>query len=413
MHRLGQTKDVEVAYLDCNQTVDVVMKKINILKEGNASILLADGTSLGMVASSLGYNDLSGVIGNNLRAIKEMRCASAKDNESCDGCNSPLPPHNNYDLEQKIEYYMGSKNTGRVNKVDKNENDHSEKKAAQNKPHIKLPAAHLGIISRSNSYSREQQQMKPNPPGFRNIYANNNDNDNKTYNYNVQNSLRIQHPMVGNPVTSSITTREPNPTPLGSRNRLLDYHNLLKPTMNLPASATFSKFVCSLLDFLYQNDKVMYARAKLCIKDCTERNKKKESGYANIIEGMARRLKNLVGNRYWSQAKKNYTQQKGAKVAQNINGSGDGKSRTLSFPRSKPITQRSGNSQSHSQRRSKQSQHHAVLPSSKLTQRLQKNTLTPKHSKPIIEKVAEKKKRNLDNLKMSRLKRQKNGPIKW
>jgi len=73
VHRIGQKKKVEIAYLDIDNTIDVVMKAINELKEGNASVLLADGTSLGGSVSGVGYRELSGVIGNSLKAIRETR----------------------------------------------------------------------------------------------------------------------------------------------------------------------------------------------------------------------------------------------------------------------------------------------------------------------------------------------------
>jgi SNF2 family DNA or RNA helicase len=57
-HRIGQKKEVNIAYLDIDVTIDVVMKEINEIKGGNANILLADGSSLGVAATAVGYRDI-------------------------------------------------------------------------------------------------------------------------------------------------------------------------------------------------------------------------------------------------------------------------------------------------------------------------------------------------------------------
>jgi SNF2 family DNA or RNA helicase len=62
VHRIGQERDVKIVYLDVALSVDCVMKIVNEYKLDNASVLLADGTSLGGAASSVGYKDLSGVM---------------------------------------------------------------------------------------------------------------------------------------------------------------------------------------------------------------------------------------------------------------------------------------------------------------------------------------------------------------
>ena len=95
-HRLGQEKEVNIAYLDINFTIDIVMKRINVLKEGNASVILADGTSLGD-RWSLGYRNVSGVIGETMQALLVMREQAIKING-----NAPLPPYNESDLEEKL-----------------------------------------------------------------------------------------------------------------------------------------------------------------------------------------------------------------------------------------------------------------------------------------------------------------------
>ncbi|MGK3754400.1 MAG: hypothetical protein ACI8RD_006709 [Bacillariaceae sp.] len=159
VHRLGQKKEVKIAYLDCNQTVDVVMKRINVLKEGNASVLLADGTSLGMAASGLGYRDLSGVIGNNLRAIKEMRCSSSNDNETSGDYDAPLPPHSDSDLETKLEMLMSSKSVGPVKREETKRNDHLDNLD-------NLTNLHNSV----DVHVRQQIQSTAAYPGFDSIY---------------------------------------------------------------------------------------------------------------------------------------------------------------------------------------------------------------------------------------------------
>jgi len=96
-HRIGQKKEVNIAYLDINCTIDIVMKRINVLKEGNASVILADGTSLGD-RWSLGYKNVSGVIGNTLKALRDKRNEAIKSNG-----DAPLPPYVEPDLEIKLE----------------------------------------------------------------------------------------------------------------------------------------------------------------------------------------------------------------------------------------------------------------------------------------------------------------------
>lgn len=116
-HRIGQKKDVNIAYLDINFTIDVVMKRINILKEGNANVILADGTSLGD-RWSLGYRNVSGVIGNTLNALRDMRDQAIQSNG-----DDPLPPYVESDLEEKLaattkpKAKSNVKNEGREHKV--------------------------------------------------------------------------------------------------------------------------------------------------------------------------------------------------------------------------------------------------------------------------------------------------------
>jgi SNF2 family DNA or RNA helicase len=95
-HRIGQTKDVNVAYLDINSTVDIAMRRINVLKAGNAKVILADGTSLGD-SWSLGYRDVSGQIGNTMKALKRLR-----DRDITENGDKPLLPCEDSVLERWI-----------------------------------------------------------------------------------------------------------------------------------------------------------------------------------------------------------------------------------------------------------------------------------------------------------------------
>ena len=103
-HRIGQTKPVKIAYLDNVLTVDVVMKRVNALKEGNAGVLLADGTSLGDTQWSLGYQNLSGVIGNTLKAVMTLRTSIIETNG-----NAPLPTGDGSNLEAQLDEKMAAK----------------------------------------------------------------------------------------------------------------------------------------------------------------------------------------------------------------------------------------------------------------------------------------------------------------
>ena len=39
-HRIGQKKEVKIAYLDTSLTVDIVMKRVNVLKEGKVCVFM-------------------------------------------------------------------------------------------------------------------------------------------------------------------------------------------------------------------------------------------------------------------------------------------------------------------------------------------------------------------------------------
>lgn len=104
-HRIGQKKEVKIAYLDTSLTVDIVMKRVNVLKEGNAGVLLADGTSLGD-RWSFGYQNLSGVIGSTLKAIVDIRGSVVAKNIANGNADAPLPSYDDSDFETKLAEMM-------------------------------------------------------------------------------------------------------------------------------------------------------------------------------------------------------------------------------------------------------------------------------------------------------------------
>lgn len=68
---------------------------MNILKENNAGVILADGTSLGQIAT-INYNELAGVLGESLKAVIAMRVAAVGNP------NAPLVFGADFDLESKL-----------------------------------------------------------------------------------------------------------------------------------------------------------------------------------------------------------------------------------------------------------------------------------------------------------------------
>lgn len=125
-HRIGQTKEVKIAYLDTSLTVDIVMKRVNELKEGNAGVLLADGTSLGD-RWSLGYQNLSGVIGNTLKAIVMMRRSVIESNAANGKADNPLPSYNDSDFETKLAEAMMARASSRKKRIKAEENEEEKK----------------------------------------------------------------------------------------------------------------------------------------------------------------------------------------------------------------------------------------------------------------------------------------------
>ena len=112
VHRIGQTQDTKISYLDVALSVDSVMKIVNEYKLENASVLLADGTSLGATASSVGYKDLSGVIGNSMKAIRDMRRSVIASNEQTgNGCLPIALPFAAEQLFDKVQEVLNSRPT--------------------------------------------------------------------------------------------------------------------------------------------------------------------------------------------------------------------------------------------------------------------------------------------------------------
>ena len=72
-HRLGATKPVDITYHDVSMTIDDVMKQINDVKSTNATILLADGSKLATATAGLSFSDVSGKLGDAVRASKNSR----------------------------------------------------------------------------------------------------------------------------------------------------------------------------------------------------------------------------------------------------------------------------------------------------------------------------------------------------
>ncbi|KAL7534918.1 hypothetical protein ACHAXR_006157 [Thalassiosira sp. AJA248-18] len=120
-HRMGQDKIVKIAYLDTSYTADVVMKHVNTIKEQNAELLLADGTSLGHNAS-LDYNKLAGLIGDTLKAVIDMRHAAIMENAANGNADAPLLFERDSDLESKIREAVLARATQKKGALKKEEN---------------------------------------------------------------------------------------------------------------------------------------------------------------------------------------------------------------------------------------------------------------------------------------------------
>lgn len=101
-HRLGQKRTVRIYYFDAVLTVDPAMKEVNIMKEANAQVLLADGTSLG--SASLGsYTDLAGIMGESVKSIRALREALIASNAANGDGDAPLICDDDSDLREALK----------------------------------------------------------------------------------------------------------------------------------------------------------------------------------------------------------------------------------------------------------------------------------------------------------------------
>jgi len=73
-HRIKQTKEVHVEYVDARDTFDEVVKEILARKFHNATIMLGDGLEIGAGAGeSLSYSELAGEMGMLLKQVQARR----------------------------------------------------------------------------------------------------------------------------------------------------------------------------------------------------------------------------------------------------------------------------------------------------------------------------------------------------
>ena len=149
-HRIGQKKSVNIAYLDTNFTIDIVMKRINVLKEGNASVILADGTSLGD-RWSLGYRNVSGVIGETMNALRDMREQIIKSNG-----DAPLPPYVESDLDEKMAQMAQTKATSSVKREEGNKDEMERMQMG-----VRNLLEHLGAGSTTSIYESIIGPLQP------------------------------------------------------------------------------------------------------------------------------------------------------------------------------------------------------------------------------------------------------------
>ena len=64
----------------------------------------------------------------------------------------------------------------------------------------------------------------------------------------------------------------------------------------------FLMFTRVLMKYLEQKDPAMHLKAKAVIRECAEKNKKKEPGYESVTASMQTRLRAMVGDQYWTRA---------------------------------------------------------------------------------------------------------------
>jgi len=102
-------------------------------------VLLADGTSLGDVRGGVGYQDLSGVIGNSLKAIQMMRSNVIQSNEQTGNAVLPIAlPFDSEELFDKVQEVINSrsqktkKEDAKASSVSSSESEMNENKSEGN-----------------------------------------------------------------------------------------------------------------------------------------------------------------------------------------------------------------------------------------------------------------------------------------
>ena len=78
------------------------MRQINMMKQENSRIVLADGSSIG-TRVDMNYRDLSGIIGKSLQGIIQMRTLLKEKNAERGDPDAPLLPHEVEDLDNKLK----------------------------------------------------------------------------------------------------------------------------------------------------------------------------------------------------------------------------------------------------------------------------------------------------------------------
>ena len=204
-HRIGQKKEVNIAYLDINFSIDIVMKRINVLKEGNASVILADGTSLGD-RWSLGYRNVSGVIGETMKALVSMREQLVQNNG-----DAPLPPYKESDLEEKL--------------ANSKEKPNAKREESDQKPEVlQIPPNMEAIVGRMLAAEAETKKRKAEKSNEVRLLSD-------TTNIEALRSTSSTGTMIGH--TSSMHKSIARPMPTVSSQNL--------PVSNLPLRASLSR----------------------------------------------------------------------------------------------------------------------------------------------------------------------------
>ena len=72
-HRIGQTREVHVEYLDAKDTFDEVMKEVLLRKSTNATVVLADQTEIGIQQSKINYSEVAGEMRSLLLLFRARR----------------------------------------------------------------------------------------------------------------------------------------------------------------------------------------------------------------------------------------------------------------------------------------------------------------------------------------------------